>query len=123
MKHITTLMLGLIMVAGAGQARAGEGAKGTLERDEIRKVVVAHIQEIRHCYNEGLVRDPEARGRVVLEFTIDTQGAVTRSAVESSDMADAAVPECMRAAAAGWRFPRPVGGAVAVSYPFVLEPG
>ena len=41
MKHITTVMLGLIIVAGAGQARAGEGAEGTLARDEIRKVVVA----------------------------------------------------------------------------------
>ena len=32
MKHITTVMLGLIIVAGAGQARAGEGAEGTLAR-------------------------------------------------------------------------------------------
>ena len=123
MKHITTVMLGLIIVAGAGQARAGEGAEGTLARDEIRKVVVAHIGEIRRCYNEGLSRDPAAQGRVVLEFTIGAEGTVTRSAVGSSDMADVKVPECMAAAALGWSFPRPEGGEVAVSYPFVLEPG
>ncbi len=131
MKHtIIAALLGLIVVAGAGQVRAGEAplrgvvtGDGTLDKDLIRRVVAAHIPEIRACYNQALASDPEAKGRVVLDFTIGEQGRVTRSVVASSDMADAWTPECMRAATMGWLFPKPDGGEVVVSYPFVLEPG
>jgi len=120
---MSLLGLSLITIAGAGQARAGEAAAGTLEASQIREVVRGHIDEIRYCYNEGLARDPQAQGRIVLDFTIGSDGAVVRSAVASSDMADAQVPECMRKVAATWQFPQPEGGEVMVSYPFVLEPG
>jgi TonB family protein len=123
MKRITMSLLGLLIVTGAGQARAGEAVEGTLAKSAIREVVRAHINEIRVCYNEGLQRDPQAQGRIVLDFTIGTEGAVTRSEVASSDMADAAVSECMRVAAGTWVFPKPEGGALKVQYPFVLEPG
>jgi len=66
---------------------------------------------------------PEASGAVVIDFTIGEQGTVTKSTVASSDMKDAAAPACMSEAIAGWLFPRPDGGSVEVSYPFVLEPG
>lgn len=125
MRRITMslLGLGLITIAGAGQARAGEASEGTLDRSQIREVVRGHIDEIRHCYNEGLARDPQAQGRIVIDFTIGTDGAVVHSAVGSSDMADAQVPECMRTVVTTWQFPAPEGGHVVVSYPFVLEPG
>lgn len=131
MKHtIIAGLLGLIVVAGAGQVRAGEKTfggsvtgEGTLDKDLIRRIVAAHIPEIRYCYNQALASDPEAKGRVVLEFTIGESGSVTQSVVASSDMADAQAPECMRAATLRWIFPKPDGGAVQVSYPFVLEPG
>lgn len=131
MKHtIIASLLGLIVVAGPGQVQAGAQAqrgvvagKGTLDKDLIRRIVAAHIPDIRACYNQALASDPEAKGRVVLDFTIDESGSVTRSVVASSDMADAQAPECMRAATLRWIFPKPDGGEVEVSYPFVLEPG
>ncbi|MBA3550444.1 MAG: AgmX/PglI C-terminal domain-containing protein [Nannocystis sp.] len=131
MKHtIIAALLGLIIVAGPGQARAGEGTlsgvvsgQGTLDKDLIRRIVAAHINEIRYCYNQALASDPEAKGRVVLDFTIGESGSVIHSVVGSSDMADAKAPECMAAAALRWIFPKPDGGVVVVSYPFVLEPG
>lgn len=123
MKRFTMSLLGLIIVSAAGQARAGEAGEGTLDKTQIRAVVRAHITEIRGCYNEALARDPGAKGKVVLDFTIGTEGKVTRSAVESSDLADAQMTECLRVAVGGWSFPRPVGGALQVNYPFVFEPG
>ena len=119
---LKTLALGLGIAACAGQAHAGEG-QGTLDRDAIREVVRANIDEIRGCYNEALARDAEAQGRVVIDFTIAEDGAVTGAKVAESSMRDAEAPACMRDKIAGWAFPQPSGGAVQVSYPFVLEPG
>lgn len=124
MQRIAVSLLGLVIVAGAGQARAGGAdAEGTLDRSQIREVVVAHIPEIRFCYNQALTRDPAARGRIVLDFTIGSEGAVTRSEIAESDVGDLQMSECVRLAVVAWKFPRPVGGAVQVNYPFAFEPG
>jgi outer membrane biosynthesis protein TonB len=96
--------------------------RGSLDKDIIRRIVRAHIGEVRYCYNEGLAHDPELSGRVSVEFVIGAEGKVIRSTAES-DM-EGEVPECIANAVGRWLFPRPADGKdVAVSYPFVLEPG
>ncbi|MEZ4454785.1 MAG: AgmX/PglI C-terminal domain-containing protein [Nannocystaceae bacterium] len=98
--------------------------QGQLDPDLIRRIVRAHINEIRYCYNEGLADDPELAGRVAIAFTIGTSGDVTAVSTAESTLADASVPHCMQAAVARWKFPKPDGDApVQVTYPFVLEPG
>jgi hypothetical protein len=98
--------------------------QGSLDRDIIRRVVRAHLHEVRNCYNEGLKRDPNLRGRVVIDFVIGPDGFVSSAVVEQSDLPDKQVAPCIAAAAGGWQFPKPVGGGnVVVTYPFVLEPG
>jgi outer membrane biosynthesis protein TonB len=95
---------------------------GALDKDLIRRIVRAHIDEVRYCYNEGLEHDPELAGRVVVDFVIGSEGKVTRSTADS-DM-EGEVPECIAKAVNGWLFPRPADGEdVSVKYPFVLEPG
>jgi TonB family protein len=127
MLNITkSMLLVLSVIACAGPARAGEvvaKVEGSLDKDLIRRVVRAHIPEIRFCYNAALERDPKAEGRVIVDFTIGTEGRVTESKIGESTLADAEATECMRVAVARWSFPKPDGGTVAVSYPFVLEPG
>jgi outer membrane biosynthesis protein TonB len=119
-KFIITTLLACAFATAASPASAGEG---TLDKDLIRRVVRAHIPEIRHCYNQALTRDPTAQGKVVIDFTIGEDGKVVASKVSSSDMADQDAPRCMSDAVLRWSFPRPDGGQVVVSYPFVLEPG
>lgn len=95
---------------------------GALDKDLIRRIVRAHIGEVRYCYNEGLEHDPELAGRVVVDFVIGAEGKVTRSAADSDMEGD--VPDCIATAVSHWLFPRPADGEdVSVKYPFVLEPG
>ncbi|MEZ4449097.1 MAG: AgmX/PglI C-terminal domain-containing protein [Nannocystaceae bacterium] len=121
---------------GAGAGFGGRGAliptvrqaraevQGSLDKDIIRRIVRAHINEIRHCYNQTLSRDPNARARVAIHFTIDSKGAVPSSVVQESTAADHALGTCMANAIKRWKFPKPPGGGtVLVTYPFVLEPG
>jgi hypothetical protein len=129
-------------LSGAGYGRgsgAGFGGRGTrvpnvrqakatvhgsLDRDIVRRIVRAHINEIRSCYNMGLTRDPSLAGRVEVQFLIGEHGKVDSSVVASSTLGDATVEACMAKAVKRWSFPRPQdGGTVAVAYPFLLDPG
>lgn len=98
--------------------------KGNLDRDIIRRIVRAHINEVRFCYATGLARRPKMRGRVVVRFTIGPNGRVSASKVARSSLRDKRVASCISAAVRRWKFPKPQGGGdVVVTYPFVLGPG
>lgn len=102
-----------------------EPVVGALDKDVIRRVVRAHINEIRDCYNLGLATDPALAGRIAIEFVIGPSGAVEQAtATDTTGFADPAVPNCIADAILTWTFPEPRGGArVTVSYPFNLVPG
>ena len=96
--------------------------QGALDRDIIRRVVRAHINEVRHCYNQGLSRDPNLQGRVAIKFVITATGKIGSSVTEESTVKDNAVNTCVAKAVKRWKFPKPRGGGnVLVSYPFTLS--
>lgn len=103
------------------QARAM--VKGALDKSIIRRIVRAHLNEVRRCYNRGLVADPTLAGRVVIHFVIDERGKVASALVSETDLDDEQVGKCIAAATKGWTFPKADGaGRVVVNYPFVLSP-
>ncbi len=103
---------------------AKPSVKGKLDKDIIRRIVRAHINEVRYCYNQGLARDPDLDGRVAVQFTIGPTGKVPVAVVSKSTIADKRVGECIAKAVKRWKFPKPPGGGNAVvTYPFRLTPG
>ena len=121
---------GLIGKGGGGGTKvprvrqAKATIKGALDKDIIRRIVRAHINEVRACYNEGLAKDPELAGRVGINFVITATGSVGSSIVRASTIAKPAVGLCIAKAIKKWKFPKPQGGGnVIVDYPFVLSPG
>jgi len=107
------------------RVRQGKATVGpALDRDIIRRIVRAHINEVRHCYNQGLARDPDLSGDVKVKFTIAATGKVQSASVKSTTLSDPNVANCVAKAVKRWKFPKPHGGAkVNVTYPFVLSPG
>ena len=104
--------------------RPSPASAGALDKDIIRRIVRAHINEVRYCYNQALARDPNAKGRVAVQFTIGGTGKVPSAVVQETTMKDAGVGNCIAQAVKRWTFPKPEGGgSVIVTYPFVLEPG
>lgn len=97
---------------------------GALDKDIVRRIVRAHINEIRYCYNQGLVRDPSLAGRVVVQFQIGPAGTVVAAIVAQSTVDSEVVEQCMAKTVKRWKFPKPTGGSsVSVKYPFLLDPG
>ena len=97
---------------------------GSIDKDIIRRIVRSHINEVRHCYAQGLKTDPNLAGRVSIEFTIAATGRVTEAEISSSTLPESAkdVNACVATAVKRWKFPKPAGGGVVtVTYPFVFS--
>ncbi|MCA9659096.1 MAG: TonB family protein [Myxococcales bacterium] len=96
--------------------------QGALDKDIVRRIVRAHINEVRNCYNAGLAKDPTIGGRVAIQFSIGSGGNVPMAVVAESTIKDPEVGRCVAKAVRRWKFPKPNGGgSVIVTYPFVLQ--
>lgn len=94
-----------------------------LDPDIVRRIVRAHIDELRSCYNTGKTKQPQLAGSVTIAFEIGAKGKVASSTVHESTLTpdDAAVPSCFAKAIKRWQFPRLTGvKSVSVTYPFEL---
>ncbi len=118
---------------GIGTGFGGRGARvprvrqakaqvlGSIDRQIVRRIVRAHIHEVRHCYNLGLAKDPNLKGRLQIKFVLKDDGLVSMVEVDVS-MGNEEVDLCVAEAVKSWRFPKGCGNSI-VTYPFVLEPG
>jgi hypothetical protein len=97
--------------------------RGALDKDIIRRIVRRHINEVRYCYEQELVKRPALAGRLSVGFTIAGSGQVIASVMQSSTLAAPGAESCIVNAVKRWEFPRPEGGGIViVSYPFQLTP-
>jgi len=96
-------------------------AQGSVDREAVAKTVNAHLQEVRACYERALLKEPGLAGKVVLEWTIGTNGAVLSAKSKTSTLRNPAVESCILQDLKTWRFPPAKGGMVIVSYPFLFN--
>ncbi len=96
---------------------------GRLPPELIQAIVRAGFGAFRHCYEEGLGRDPKLAGTVIARFVIDREGKVQHVADGGSTLPDEKVKSCVLQSFYKLRFPPPAGGIVTVVYPIRLEPG
>ncbi|WP_146156085.1 AgmX/PglI C-terminal domain-containing protein, partial [Enhygromyxa salina] len=120
--------------SGAGFGGRGTGVptvrqarptiRGSLDKDIVRRIVRAHINEVRSCYNAGLSKDPSLGGMLAIKFVVTSRGEVASSIVQESTIESATVSKCVAKAVKRWKFPKPPdAGNVVVTYPFLLSPG
>ena len=93
------------------------------ETREIVRIIRRHLNEVKYCYEQELLRQPDLVGKIDVQFTVAASGQVSAAAVQRSTIGNARVESCTVAAVRRWQFPKPLdGGTVTVSYPFVLIP-
>jgi hypothetical protein len=95
---------------------------GRLPPEVIRRIVRQNFGRFRHCYEQGLQREPTLGGKVVLELVIGTDGSVSQVRDGGSPLTDKAVVACMLKHLHALSFPQPEGGVVKVRYPLELSP-
>ena len=93
-----------------------------IDKDVIRRVIRTRMNEIRFCYEKGLLQEPNLEGKLVVSFLILRDGRVTAVAPRESSIASAAVVRCVVEAVERLTFPVPPSASVAqVTYPFVFR--
>jgi hypothetical protein len=98
--------------------------RGSLDKEIIRRIVHLHMNEVKYCYDQELVRNSRIEGRISVQFLISPFGQVQSSVLQSTTMNNLHVEKCVVDAVKRWEFPKPTGGGIAiVSYPFNFVAG
>jgi hypothetical protein len=84
-------------------------------------VINEHIREVQYCYEKTLISNAGLQGKLVVEWAIDQSGSVSRVRQKMSTLQSPQVFECISSKLRRWTFPKPKGGIVIVSYPFIFN--
>lgn len=96
--------------------------RGSLGKDEIRRVIRKHIGAVRYCYEKELAKDPTLAGTVKVRFIIGSKGTVASANTTTSSLENKNVNQCVLKTVKGMKFPKPEGGGiVVVNYPFAFK--
>ncbi len=95
---------------------------GVLSPNAITKVVKRRAGAVKSCYERQLKRNPKLKGKVVVQFEILQSGRVGKTKIVKNTTRDPAVGDCIKKQVKRWRFPKPDGGSVTVSFPFLFAP-
>jgi hypothetical protein len=96
---------------------------GQLDKEIIRRIIRQHINEVKYCYEQQLVANPQLNGKISVTFTIAGTGEVIASLLAGSTMSNLRVEGCIVQAVRRWRFPSPQNkGLVIATYPFSFTP-
>ena len=97
--------------------------EGPLDRDIVRRIARAHLNELRKCYRDRLDEEPELEAEFEIGFVIDGRGEVRDVRGLGGEKVDRTLRRCVTKAVPTWRFPKPRGGGeVSVTYPMRFEP-
>lgn len=91
---------------------------GGLSAKQVRDVVMAHIDQIRGCYESEATRSPTLKGKVTARWDIEPSGAVSHAAVAESTLASPVVETCIIHVIEGWRFPSDRSKTTIAGFPF-----
>jgi hypothetical protein len=95
---------------------------GTIDREAVRRVVMQHIREFRACYEQGLNRDENLAGKVILEWEFGGRGRVLKAKVVSTTLRNTTVENCFVKRLKMWQFPdTPPNQIAVVRFPFVFD--
>ena len=96
---------------------------GGLTKEQVARVVRAHANAIKFCYEKELQRKPTLAGKIEVYWVIVPDGSVEKSKIASTTMEDSAVEGCVARQVKQWVFPKSDGRTVVQSYPFLFKGG
>jgi len=96
---------------------------GGLTKEQVARVVRAHQNAIKFCYEKELQRKPTLGGKIEVYWVIVPDGTVEKSKIAVTTMDDSAVEGCIARQIKQWTFPKSDGRTVVQSYPFLFKGG
>ena len=110
-----------------GSARLGgltdERGSGDFDPSVAARILGARRRAVQACYERELRNNPSLSGRVAVEFTIQTTGAVSSARASENTTGSASLGSCVAGVIRRVRFrPAPEGGSVTLEFPYVFAP-
>ena len=116
--RLVTLLIATSFIGCASMKESGgQDARG-LTPQEISLVMRSHFKEAEKCYESVI-----GENKVVVKLTINSEGHVIFSAIDSSTVHDASSDSCLTSVISTWVFPKPTGDIkhVDIKYPFLIK--
>jgi predicted Zn finger-like uncharacterized protein len=101
----------------------GSASSNTLERlgqSDIMSVVVANKPAIVKCVNEQKKQQPGLTGKLVMRWTIQTNGRTSGVAVRSEEFKKTYMANCISGLIKGWTFPKHKKQGEPIDFPFTF---
>jgi hypothetical protein len=96
---------------------------GSLSKEQINKVVRAHLAGIKYCYEKELQRKSSLAGAIDIFWIIQPDGSVSKANVKNTTMNDSAVEGCIVRQVKQWQFPKAPAQTTVGRYPFIFKGG
>lgn len=94
---------------------------GGIANADVEAGVMARKDQIVACFETQRAQDPTLSGKVLIKFSIDAEGKVSRAATRSTSLRNDVVENCVNAEVVKAVFPKLQSGRFAiVQYPFVF---
>jgi hypothetical protein len=89
---------------------------------DIQSTIKDHRKDVESCYDSYLKVKPNAQGKMMLKWTIRSDGFAKNIQVANNTFGDETVFSCMANGIKTWKFPTPPKDQEAdVSYPFLFN--
>jgi len=106
-----------------GMGSGGGDTDGSLSKEQIMKVVRAHMAGVKYCYEKELQHKPTLAGGIDIFWVIQPDGSVSKANVKSSTLSDTAVEGCIVRQVKQWQFPKAPAQTTVTRFPFVFKGG
>lgn len=106
------------------QAQMSQGAPAVgdfCDPADIRRVVNARANAIRHCFERELQTNPTLSGNITANWRVQLDGSVSNATINESTMGNSRVEGCIVRVIDRMRFEEPDGGICVIQYPFVFS--
>ena len=108
---------------GGPKARAGAAQiTGDILHESVHRPIRESLPSLVGCYEEGIKKNAQLKGRIMFSFTIDASGAA-KEVKPDAEMKDKSVIDCATRIVSGLTFGKPKAGLVTVRYPILFSPG
>jgi hypothetical protein len=92
------------------------------DKAALARFIRARLSAINLCYEGQLKRNPNLRGKIVVRFTIGSNGRMSDVEIDENQMGNDEVGSCIVAKIRAWSTPFKPAGECPVSFPFVFQP-
>jgi hypothetical protein len=106
-----------------GLGQGGGDTDGSLSKEQVNKVVHAHLAGVKYCYEKELQHKTGLSGGVDIFWVIQPDGTVSKANVKGTTLGDAAVEGCILRQVKQWQFPKAPGQTIVGRYPFIFKGG